>query len=64
MYLWYPTGSEALVLFMCLDAKKFVLLSFTSLVRQLNVRVSTKPLPKDAKSHLLVDISHSKMLLK
>lgn len=27
------TGSETLVLFMCLDAKKFVLLSFTSLIK-------------------------------
>ena len=33
VYLWYPTRSEALVLFMCLDAKKFVLLSFTSLIK-------------------------------
>ena len=58
------TGSETLVLFMCLDAKKFVFLSFISLIKTLYVRVSIKPLPSDAKSPLLVDIHHSKMLLK
>ena len=57
------TGSEAFSLFTCLDGNKFVLLSFFSLVKTIYSRVSTKPLPNDAKSPLPVDIRRSKTLL-
>ena len=57
------TGSEAFSLFICVDAHKFVLLSFFSLIKTIYLRVSTKPLPNDAKSPLPVDIRHSKTLL-
>ena len=45
------TGSEAFSLFICLDAKKFVLLSFFSLIKRIWGRVLTKPLPNGAKVH-------------
>ena len=57
------TGSEAFSLFICLDANKFVLLSFFSLIKTIYPRVSTKPLPSDAKSPLPVDVRRSKTLL-
>ena len=57
------TGSEAFSLFICLDAGKFVLLSFVSLVKRIYSRVSTKPLLNDAKSPLPVDLRRSKTLL-
>ena len=57
------TGSEAFSLLICLDANKFVLLSFFSLIKTIYPRVSTKPLPNDAKSPLPVDVRRSKMLL-
>ena len=57
------TGSEAFSLFICLDANKFVLLSFFSLIKTIYPRVSTKPLPNDAKSPLPVDVRRSKTLL-
>ena len=47
------TGSEVFSLFICLDATKFVLLSF------FYPRVSTKPLHNDAKSPLPVDVRSS-----
>ena len=50
------TGSEAFSLFICLDANKFVLLTFFSLIKTIYPRVSTKPLPNDAKSPLPVDV--------
>jgi len=50
------TGSEAFSLFICLEATKFVLLSFFSLIKTIYLRVWTKPLPNDAKSPLPVDI--------
>ena len=56
------TGGEAYSLFICLDANKFVLLSFSSL-KTIYPRVSTKPLPNDAKSLLQVNVRHSKTLL-
>ena len=56
------TGSEAFPLFICLDANKFVLLSFFSLIKTIYPRVSTKPLANDAKSPLPVDVCHSQML--
>ena len=56
------TGSEAFFLFICLDANKFVLLSFFSLIKTSYSRVSTKPLANDAKSPLLVDVRRSQML--
>ena len=48
-------GSEAFSIFICLDADKFVLPSLFSLVKTIYPRVSTKPLPNDAKSPLPVD---------
>ena len=57
------TGSEAFSLFICLDANKLVLLSFFSLLKTIYPRVSTKPLPNDAKSPLPVDVHRSKTLL-
>ena len=57
------TGSEAFSLLICLDANKFVLLSFFSLIKTIYPRVSTKPLPNDAKSPLPVDVRRSKTLL-
>ena len=54
------TGNEAFSLFICLDANKFVLLSVFSLIKTINPRVSTKPLPNDAKSPLPVDVRCSK----
>ena len=57
------TGSEAFSLFICLDANKLVLLSFFSLLKTIYPRVSTKPLPNDAKSLLPVDVCRSKTLL-
>ena len=56
------TGSEAFSLFICLDANKLVLLSFFSLLKTIYPRVSTKPLPNDAKSPLPVDVRRSKTL--
>ena len=56
------TGSEALSLFICLDANKLVLLSFFSLLKTIYPRVSSKPLPNDAKSPLPVDVRRSKTL--
>ena len=57
------TGSEVFSLTICLEAKKFVLLSFFSLIRTIYLRVSTKPLPNDAKRPLPVDGRRSKTLL-
>ena len=57
------TGSESFSLFICLDANKFVLLSFFSLIKTIYLRVSTKPLPNDAKNSLPVDVRRSKTLL-
>ena len=57
------TGSEAFSLFICLDANKLVLLSFFSLLKTIYPRVSSKPLPNDAKSPLPVDVRCSKTLL-
>ena len=57
------TGSEPFSLFICLDANKFVLLSFFSLMRRIYPRVSNKPLPNDAKGPLPVDVRRSTTLL-
>ena len=57
------TGSEAFSLLICRGDKKFVLLSFFSLIKMIYLRVSTKPLPSDAKSPLPVDVRRSKTLL-
>ena len=57
------TGSEAFFLLICLDANKFVLLSFFPLIKTIYPRVSTEPLPSDAKSPLPVDVRRSKTLL-
>ena len=58
------TGSEVFCLLkICLDSSKFVLLSFFSLIKPIRPRVSTKPLPNDAKSPLPVDVRRSKTLL-
>ena len=56
------TGSEPFSLFICLDANKFVLLSFFSLIKTIYPRVLTKPLPNDAKCPLPVDVRGSKTL--
>ena len=57
------TGSKVFSLTICLDAKKFVLLSFFSLIRTIYLRVSTKPPSNDAKRSLPVDVRRSKTLL-
>ena len=57
------TGSEPFSLFICLDANKFVLLSFFSLMRRIYPRVSNKPLPNNAKGPLPVDVRRSTTLL-
>ena len=57
------TGSEVFFLFICLDAIKFSLLTFFSLLKTISPRVLTKPLPNDAKSPLPVDVRRSKTLL-
>ena len=57
------TGSEVFSLTICLEAKKFVLLSFFSLIRTIYLRVSTKPPLNDAKRPLPVDVRRSKTLL-
>ena len=57
------TGSEPFSLFICLDANKFVLLSFFSLMKRIYPRVSNKPLPNDAKGRLPVDVRRSTTLL-
>ena len=57
------TGSEAFSLFIYLEANKFVLLTFFSLIKTIYTRVSTKLLPNDAKSPLPVDVRRSKALL-
>ena len=54
------TDSEAFSLFICLDANKFVLLSFFSLIKTIYPRVSTTLLPNIAKSLLQVDVRPSK----
>ena len=57
------TGSEAFsLLVICLDANKFVLLSFCSFITTIYPRVSTKLLPNDAKSPLPIDVRRSKTL--
>ena len=57
------TGSEPFSLFICLDANKFVLLSFFSLIKRIYPRVSNKPLLNDAKGPLPVDFRRSTTLL-
>ena len=57
------TGSEAFLLFICVNAKKFAFLSFFSLIKTFYPRVSTKPLPSDTKSPLPVAVRRSKTLL-
>ena len=57
------TEGEAFSLFICLDANKFVLPRFFSLIKTIYLRVSIKPLPNDAKSPLPVDVRRSKTLL-
>ena len=56
------TGSEAFFLFICLDAIKFSLLSFFSLLKTIYSRVLTKPPPNDTKGPLLVDVRRPKTL--
>ena len=57
------TGSEAFLLFICLDAIKFLSLTFFSLLKTIYPRVLTKLPPNDAKSLLPVDVRRSKTLL-
>ena len=56
------TGSDSFSLFTCLDTNKFVLLSFFSLIKTIYPRVSTEPLPNDARSPLPVDVRRSETL--
>ena len=58
------TGSEALSFFICLDANKFVLIIFFSLIKTIYPRFWTKPLPIDGKSQFPVDVRLSKTLLR
>ena len=60
---WEATGSGICFLFICLDANKFPLLSFFSLIKTIYLSVWTKPLPNDAKNPLPVDGHRSKTLL-
>ena len=53
----------AFSLFIYLDSNKFILLSFFSLIMRIYLRVSTKPLPSDAKRLLPVEVRRSKTLL-
>ena len=57
------TGSEAFSHLICLDANKFVLLSFFPLIKTIYPRVLTEPLPNDAKSPL-VDVRRSKLVTR
>ena len=57
------TGGEPFSLFICLDANKFVLLSFFSLMKRIYPRVSNKPLPNNAKGPLPVEVRRSTTLL-
>ena len=58
-----PSHYIYIYIYICLESNKFVLLSFFSLVKRIYPRVSTKPLPSDAKSPLPVDVRRSKTLL-
>ena len=49
---WALTGGEASSLFICLDATKFVLLSFFSLIKTIYSRVFEQTTSNDAKSPL------------
>ena len=57
------TGSEPFSLFLCLDANKFVLRSFFSLMKRNYPRASNKPLTNDAKGPSPVDVRRSTTLL-
>ena len=59
----YVNRKWDLSLFICLDTNKFVLLSFSSLIKTIYLRVWTNPLPNDAKSPFPVDVRRSKTLL-
>ena len=58
------TISEAFFLLICFDATKFVLLSFftniTTAVTRICPKIWAKPLPKNVKSPLPVDVRRSK----
>ena len=58
-----PKERPSHYIYICLNANKFVSLSFFSLIKRIYPRVSTKPLPNDAKSPLPVDVRRSKTLL-
>ena len=49
-------GEDAFSLLICLDATKFVLLDFFTLIKTIYLKIWTKPLPKNAKSPLPVDM--------
>ena len=57
------TGSEDLSFLICLDAIKFVLPSFFTLVETIKVKMLEKPLLRNVESPLLVDVCCSKMPL-
>ena len=54
------TGSEAFSLLICLDANKFVLLSFFTIIDTIYPKIGAKSLYKNAKSPLLVKVRYSK----
>jgi len=54
------TGSEAFSLQICLDATKFVLSSFFTLMTTICPNIWAKTLPKNVKSPLPVDVRRSK----
>ena len=54
------TGSEDFTLSICFDAIKFVLLGFFTLEETISVKIWGKPLLRNVKSPLPVDLCHSK----
>ena len=57
------TGSEAFSLFICLDANKFVLLSFFTIIETIYPKIGAKSLYKNAQSPLPVKVRYSKTSL-
>ena len=56
--------NEAFSLLIDLDAAKFVLLTFFTFIETICLKIWAKPLPKNARSPLLVDVRHSKTSLQ
>ena len=62
-HLLHLRPQQPFSLFICLDANKFVLRSFFSLMKRNYPRVSNKPLTNDAKGPSPVDVRRSTTLL-